>query len=193
MKLLKHILLPVLVLCLLAGILPVGALSGDANGDNAVDLNDAKYYLYHIMLPASYPLADAGDYNGDGIISSADAIYLMYHTLVPEDYPLFDSVTLPAVGYDPDGKGRIQLAEVHREGGTVYATFENKSKSWETDETSTISYTCTDAEGNVLLNGSFYLGYVKCGKTTTGAITLPEGTAAIAFTGCDISYWGVWK
>ena len=193
MRFMKKALLPVLAICLLIGALPVSALSGDFNGDNTVDVADARYYLYHVMLPQAYPLDNPTDYTGDGIASSADAIYLLYYVMAPDEYPLLGNVTLPATGYDPDNKGRIQLAEISRNGNVVTVAFKNKSATWVPDETTTIGYTCTDADGKVLETGEYYLGYIKCGETISNQIVLPADTAALTFTGATITYWGVWK
>lgn len=64
--------------------------SGDINGDENVDKNDAIYLLYSVLFgESSYPLNQECDFNGDGSTDKNDAIYLLYHALFgAESYPL---------------------------------------------------------------------------------------------------------
>ena len=63
-------------------------ISGDVDGNESVDSNDAIYLLKNTLLPNKYPIVGDGDVNGDGAVDSDDAIYLLKHTLLPEKYPL---------------------------------------------------------------------------------------------------------
>ncbi|MBQ8683724.1 MAG: hypothetical protein IJ518_04335 [Clostridia bacterium] len=174
----------------------VAATPGDLDENNRLDSDDAVYLLYHTLLPTEYPLSQAADYTGDGEISQADAVYLLYHTLLPEDYPLpaaESAIQFPELGYDPDGKGRIQLTDASSAGGNAYFTFYNRSATWVTDESSTITYQCRDADGAILTTGTLHLGYVGCHATVTRAVALPAGTATVTFTGSRTSYWTQWK
>ena len=63
-------------------------LSGDMDGNDGVNTNDAIYLLRYTFEPDKYPLSKNGDINDDGEVDSADAIYLLRHVLLPEKYPL---------------------------------------------------------------------------------------------------------
>ena len=63
-------------------------VSGDVNGDETINSDDAIYLLKHTFLPEQYPLSGSGDMNGDGKVDSDDAVYLLKHTFLPEQYPL---------------------------------------------------------------------------------------------------------
>ena len=63
-------------------------IPGDADGDGAVDSDDAIYLLYYTFNPTEYPLNQDGDFDGDGNVDSDDAIYLLYYTFNPTAYPL---------------------------------------------------------------------------------------------------------
>ena len=64
--------------------------SGDVNGDETIDKNDAIYLLYSVLFgESSYPLNQECDFNGDGSTDKNDAIYLLYHALFGADsYPI---------------------------------------------------------------------------------------------------------
>ena len=64
--------------------------SGDIDGNEAVDRNDAIYLLLNIMFgEEEYPLSVDGDIDGNGAVELADAIYLLLHALFGEIfYPL---------------------------------------------------------------------------------------------------------
>lgn len=192
MKLFRRLAALGIILALLGSALPMYAATADLNGDGSTDEWDAVYLLYHTLLPADYPLAGDADYDRSGTADEQDVLRLLYHVLLPEEYPLW-GITLPTAGYDPDDKGRIQLAACSTDGETVSFTFKNLSKTWVTEEISTIAYVCAAADGTTLASGDLLLGYVKCGATVTRTLTLPEGTAAVTFTGCSIPYWSTWK
>ena len=63
-------------------------VSGDVNGDETINSDDAIYLLKHTFLPEQYPLSGSGDMNGDDKVDSDDAVYLLKHTFLPEQYPL---------------------------------------------------------------------------------------------------------
>jgi hypothetical protein len=57
-----------------------GHLSGDANGDNVVDISDAVYLIQYIFGggPAPDPIY-AGDANGDREVDISDCVYLIQY------------------------------------------------------------------------------------------------------------------
>ncbi len=63
--------------------------TGNLNGDNTIDKDDAIYLLYHSLFPETYPITEDCDYNNDGVIDNDDALYLLYHSIFGESvYPL---------------------------------------------------------------------------------------------------------
>jgi len=180
-------------LLLLMGTMPVVAATGDVDESGVLDVDDAIYLLYHTLLPEEYPLLQNADYSGDAVITEQDAQYLLYHTLLPAMYPLYTDVTLPAIGTDPDGRGRISVIEATREFGTAVLTFKNSSRTWITDEASTLTYTFKDAGGKTIRVFTTYLGRIKGNSTTVCRIELPAGTASLTITGSNIEYWSDWK
>ena len=63
-------------------------LSGDLNGDGAVNNEDVAYLLWFTLFPEDYPLSVDADFTGDGAVNNEDVAYLLWHTLFPEDYPI---------------------------------------------------------------------------------------------------------
>lgn len=63
-------------------------LSGDMDGNEAVNSNDVVFLLYHTLFPSTYPANQNADFNHDGAVNSNDVIFLLYHTLFPTMYPL---------------------------------------------------------------------------------------------------------
>lgn len=70
------------------GVEVVSYITGDINGDETIDSDDAIYLLKYTFLPETYPIGQSGDMNGDGRVDSDDAIYLLKYTFLPERYPL---------------------------------------------------------------------------------------------------------
>ena len=70
------------------GVEVISYITGDINGDETINSDDAIYLLKHTFLPEQYPLSGSGDMNGDGKVDSDDAVYLLKHTFLPEQYPL---------------------------------------------------------------------------------------------------------
>ena len=67
--------------------------SGDVNGDDSVDVNDAIYLLQYSLFPDIYEIDGYSyhlDYNSDGTVDMNDAVLLLQHSLFPDMYPLFD-------------------------------------------------------------------------------------------------------
>ncbi len=186
------------VVFLLTGLLPLAvhaAVPGDLDGSGTLDSDDAILLLYHVMLPSHYPYDGYIDFDGNGDEDSGDAVLLLYHSLLPDAFPLVlpSAVSLPQVGYDPDGKGRIQLSSIAMCGLTVTLSFSNRSAVWVTDETSALTYTCTNKAGTVLKTGTLVIGYISSGATRTYTLTLPQNTARLSFTDSDVTYWSQWK
>ena len=63
-------------------------LSGDANGDGAVDIADVVYLLNYLFKGENPPAPmESGDVNCDGIVDLADAIYLLNYLFKDGDPP----------------------------------------------------------------------------------------------------------
>lgn len=113
-----------------------------------------------------------------------------------------DKVTLPAVGTDVDGRGRIYLSEVTLKNGVVTLTLHNatdeQSQKWQTEETNYVTYACYDKNGNVLTGkgdyyGTFYIGALQAGEDVSTTFSLPAGTVKVELTGATIVYWTPWQ
>ncbi|MBQ8683832.1 MAG: hypothetical protein IJ518_04895 [Clostridia bacterium] len=102
-------------------------------------------------------------------------------------------VELPSPGYDPDGKGRIQLGEVTLAGNTLTIVVKNVSKNWATDESTSFTYACYDAAGKELAKGTLYVGAVGAGKQQTCQLDIPTVATKVALTGFTAGYWTEWK
>lgn len=119
-------------------------------------------------------------------------------TVAPPRQQEQNSVSLPATGYDPDGKGRLLLGEVTLRGQTVYMEVCNISATWMTEETAYYQYTCYDKNGRVLTLseetfGYIYLGQLRAGRSKTYTFTLPQGTRRVEITGYHVPYWTEWS
>ena len=172
---------------------------GDTNGDGGINNRDLVLLLRYVNgWNVTLDLA-AADVNGDGRTNNRDVVLLQryingWDVQLGPDTPL---VALPELGYDPDGKGRIILSAIAKNGNEVSVTFVNVSSRWMTEETCYIKYICTDADGNVLTLDDTYYGYIyfgmlEAGWTKTFTITLPEGTAKMEFGDYRIVYWTQW-
>ena len=62
--------------------------SGDLDGKEGVDMDDAIYLLFYTFYADDYPLNQPCDFDHDGDTDMDDAIYLLFHTFYAEDYPL---------------------------------------------------------------------------------------------------------
>ncbi len=63
-------------------------LSGDLDGNDRVDEDDAIYLLRHVLMPGSYPVNQPVDYNNSSSVDEDDAIYLLRHVLMPGQFPI---------------------------------------------------------------------------------------------------------
>lgn len=64
-------------------------IAGDVDNSGAVDLDDAIYLLYHILVGDMYPVSGNCDFNCDGKLDIDDPIYLLFYILMGEEfYPL---------------------------------------------------------------------------------------------------------
>lgn len=122
-------------------------------------------------------------------------------TMAPPQQETVQKISLPAAGYDMDGKGRIQVKEskVKKENKIQYAyiTFENVSKKngkeWTIPEYSQVQYACYDKNGNQVGSGTLVLGALEGDDTVTCKIELPTDTAEVKLTGHNLEYWTPWS
>lgn len=124
-------------------------------------------------------------------------------TTAPTKKPTtIDKVTLPAVGTDVDGKGRIAVSKVTLDKGVLTLAIRNntdkQTQKWITEETNYVTYACYDKDGNPLKGkdasfGYFYIGCLEAGKDIEFKVTLPAGTARVELTGAKIVYWTPWS
>ena len=111
------------------------------------------------------------------------------------------NVSLPAAGYDIDGKSRIQVqkSEIRKDGGKQYAqiTFANVSKAngkaWIIPEYSKVEYACYDKSGAVIATGTMPLGALEDGDSVICKVELPSGTAELRLIGHNLEYWTPWS
>ena len=112
-------------------------------------------------------------------------------------------IVLPAVGSDIDvtkQKNRIRVSGVaawFNEDGTigVQLTFRNYSSNWITEETDYVTYTCYDANGNVVQKATkIMIGVIDTKKNVekTFEFNVPADTAEVTFTNSHITYWTEW-
>jgi len=113
-----------------------------------------------------------------------------------------DKVSLPAVGSDVDGKGRIAVSKVELSKGVMTLKIRNntdkQTQKWITEETNYVTYACYDKDGKELkgkdeLFGYFYIGCLEVGQEVEFKVTLPAGTAEVRLTGSKIVYWTPWS
>ena len=122
-------------------------------------------------------------------------------TVAPPKQEIVQKISLPAAGYDMDGRGRIQVksSEVKKENKIQYAciTFENVSKKngreWTIPEYSQVQYACYDKDGNQIGSGTMVLGALEGDETVICKIELPDGTAEVKLTGHNFEYWTPWS
>lgn len=122
-------------------------------------------------------------------------------TVAPPQQEVVQKVSLPAPGYDIDGKGRIVISksEIQKEGKVQYAciTFSNDSKKngkeWQIPEYSKVNYACYDKNGKELSTGVITVGAMEGGDTVTRKIELPKDTAEVKITGHNFEYWTPWN
>ena len=130
--------------------------------------------------------------------TAATTVTTTVTTVAPPQQQEQDHVSLPATGYDPDGKGRLKMGEVTLRGQTVYMEVCNVSSNWMTEETAYYQYTCYDKDGKVLsladeAFGYVYLGQLRAGRSKTFTFTIPQGTRRVEITGYHITYWTEWS
>lgn len=113
-----------------------------------------------------------------------------------------DKVSLPAVGSDVDGRGRIKVSGVSLKGGVMAISIRNytdeQKTQWITEETDYVTYACYDKNGKQLTGtdanfGYLYLGCLEDGDEITLSVELPKGTASVQLTGSKIAYWTPWS
>jgi len=122
-------------------------------------------------------------------------------TVAPPQQEVVQKVSLPAAGYDIDGKGRIVISksEIQKEGKVQYAciTFSNDSKKngkeWIIPEYSKVNYACYDKNGKELSTGVIIVGALDGGDTVTRKVELPKDTAEVKITGHNFEYWTPWN
>lgn len=64
--------------------------TGDIDGNDTIDIDDAVLLFQYSMLPGLYPISYAGnlDFNKDGTIDIEDAVRLFQYSMLPDLYPL---------------------------------------------------------------------------------------------------------
>ena len=62
--------------------------SGDLDGIEGIDEDDAVYLLQHILMPDLFPVSQGVDYDNSGVVDEDDAVYLLQHILMPDLFPL---------------------------------------------------------------------------------------------------------
>lgn len=103
------------------------------------------------------------------------------------------TISLPAVGSDLDGKGRIQIAAAALERDTVVLTLRNVTSMWTTDEETYLDYVCYDAAGRELGRDSLYCGAIGAGKQRACRFTVSPQTAKVMVVKFTTTYWTEWK
>ena len=208
MKRVISFLLMTAMLVSMVAVLPASAadvLYGDVDGNDKInnrDLGRLQQYLNEWDVEINL---EACDVDGNGKVNNRDLGRLQQYlnewdvTLGPDEpeVPAEPTATLPEVGYDLDGRGRIFVKEISQQGNVVTVTLENISGKWMTEETSYVEYTCTDAEGNVLTMedryfGTLYFGMLEAKEVDTYTFNIPTGTAKVEFGTCRAVYWTQW-
>ena len=62
--------------------------SGDLDGNDQINEDDAIYLLQYVLMPGMFPVSQNVDYDGNGMINEDDAIYLLQYVLMPDMFPL---------------------------------------------------------------------------------------------------------
>ena len=188
------------VLGIAGGSVFAAALYGDVNGDSRInnrDLGVFQQYLNDWGVTIDKTLADV---TADGRVNNRD-LGLLQQYLNDWDVQLGPdepAVELPQGGYDPDGRGFILVESVTLEGDVVSVVFANVTDRWMSEETSYLTYSCTDAAGNPLTIddpyfGVLYFGMLEAGERVTLTFPLPADTAKVTFGQCRIIYWTQWQ
>ncbi len=138
---------------------------------------------------------DGGDWFGDDTTTTAKTTTTT--TVASAEQTKVGKVSLPATGYDPDGKGRIQIGEVSYDKPMVTIEVKNVTTKWMTEETDYLEYTCYDKKGNKLTSkdavfGKLYIGALRAGKSVTKSFSVPNGTVRVEITGYKLTYWTEW-
>ena len=176
------------------------ALYGDVNGDGRInnrDLGLLQQYLNDWDVTVDVVSADV---TADNRVNNRD-LGLLQQYLNEWDVQLGPdepAVELPQGGYDPDGRGFILVESVTLEENTVSVVFANVTDRWMSEETSYLTYSCTDAAGDPLALddpyfGVLYFGMLEAGERVTLTFPLPAGTAKVTFGECRIIYWTQWQ
>ena len=100
---------------------------------------------------------------------------------------------LPAVGYDPDGKGRVKVKAVSVSDYTVSIELENVSAKWMTEETTLMECTCYDQNGTVLKKEQVAVGVIESSEKKSVQLQISADTAKVEITGFKTAYWTQWK
>ena len=135
---------------------------------------------------------------GDWFTEDTDATTVVTTTTVAAaEQTKVGKVSLPAPGYDADGKGRIIIGEVSCENQVVSIEIKNITTKWMTEETNYLEYTCYDKKGKVLTSkdpifGKLYMGALRAGKSVVKTFSIPTGTTRVEITGYSITYWTEW-
>lgn len=177
------------------------SISGDVNGNGVVNLMDAAILQQYLNGWDVTVDAVAADVKGDDTLNNCDLVVLLRYlngwdvTLDTPAAPPVPEITLPAAGYDLDGRGRIYVKESYVLGQVAFIALQNTSSKWITEETAKVEYVCYDAAGTKLKTDLLYLGSIdtKKKREKAFAIVMPEGTAEIRLGKATIVYWTEWS
>ena len=100
---------------------------------------------------------------------------------------------LPAIGYDPDGKGRINVKNTSVSGYTVSIELENVSTKWMTEETTMMECTCYNEDGGVEKKEQISVGAIEVEKNKVFYLQITENTTEVKITDFKTTYWSQWK
>ncbi len=185
-----------------AGTITIGeTVPGDVDGNGTVNVSDAailQQYLSDWDVAIDVRTADV---KGDGALNNRDLVVLQRYlngwdvTLDAPAAPPVPEITLPAAGYDLDGRSRICVKESYVLGRVAFVALRNASSKWITEETAKVEYVCYDAAGVALETDYLYLGSIDTKKKREKifAIVMPEGTAEIRLGKASIIYWTEWS
>lgn len=179
------------------GTTTTAATSGNASSNASTSVSANKTETNASTGAATSPSQneiDGGDWFEDDTTTTATTTVT---TVASAEQTKVGKVSLPATGYDPDGRGRIQIGAVSYDKPIVTIEVKNITTKWMTEETDYLEYTCYDKKGNKLTSkdavfGKLYIGALRAGKSVTKTFSVPNGTVRVEITGYKLTYWTEW-